>query len=34
MQAPDALFAELEAMLPGGHQPFFAHYARDEAKRI
>jgi len=29
MQAPDELFAELEAMVPGGHQPFFAHFARD-----
>jgi hypothetical protein len=29
MNAPDALFAEMEAMVPQGHQPFFAQYERD-----
>ena len=29
MGTPDALFAELESMLPQGREPFFAHYARD-----
>ena len=29
MGSPDALFAELEAMLPQGREPFFAQYSRD-----
>jgi len=29
VNAPDALFEELEAMIPGGQQPFFAHFARE-----
>jgi len=29
VQAPDLLFEELEAMVPAGHQPFFAAFARD-----
>jgi len=29
VQSPDALFEELEAMVPAGKQPFFAHFARD-----